>query len=109
MEEKKKSINWWKIIFISLLIVFMCLYFMNMVGYYDASRNRMLLTEEKRRQFEEDVSEGKEIDIKDYFEDQNKDYSNNFSNVSLKISDGVDMIVNKGLRGTMKALGKLLK
>lgn len=109
MEVKKKKANGWLIILITLFLVFISLYFMNLIGYYDVTRNRTLLTEEKRQQFENDVNEGKEIDIEDYFEEQKKDYSNNFSDVSLKISDGVDVLVNKGLKETIKALGKLLK
>lgn len=111
MEEKetKKKHNIWLILLIIFFIIFICLYFMNGVGYYDASRNRMILTEEKKEQFEKDVSEGKYIDIEDYFSDQKKEYDNQFSNLSLKLSDGIDTLVNKGLKETMKALEKLFK
>lgn len=109
MEENKKKTNWWLIIFIILLIVFGSLYFMNLIGYYDANRNRMLLTEEKRKQFEHDVSIGKDVRLEDYFENQKKDYGNSFSNLSLKISNSIDVLINKGLKQTFKALGKLFK
>ena len=109
MEEKKKKTNIWFVLLITLFIIFISLYFMNGVGYYDATRNRMILTDEKKEQFEKDVSEGKYIDIEDYFKDQKKDYDNNFSNLSLKVSDSIDVVFNKGLKETIKALGKLFK
>ncbi len=109
MEEEKKKTNWWFIILIILFIIFVSLYFMNGVGYYDSTRNRMILTEEKKEQFEKDVSEGRYIDIENYFSDTNKDYDNNFSNIGLKISDGIDTVLNKGLKKTLKALSKLFK
>ena len=109
MEDKKEKKNKFLIILYILFIIYICLYFMNMVGYYDTNRNRTILTEEKKRQFEIDVSNGKEVDIEDYFKEQKKDYSNNFSNISLYISNSIDIIINKGLKELLKELGKLFK
>jgi len=109
VEEKKKKPNYFKFIFISLFILFISLYFMNVIGYYDVNRNRTILTEEKIKEFEADIQNGEYIDLNNYFEENNKDYDNNFSNISLKVSDGIDVFLNKGLKGTLKALEKLFK
>lgn len=109
MEEKKKTKNPWGIILLILFIVFICLYFMNMIGYYDVNRNRMVMTEEKMKEFENDISLGKYIDLNNYFEEENRDYDNNFSNISLQVSNGIDTFLNKGLKSIIKALGKLFK
>lgn len=82
---------------------------MNIIGYYDVNRNRTLLTEEKIKEFETDIQNGEYIDLSNYFEQEKKDYNNNFSNISLKISDGIDTFLNKGLKSTLKALEKLFK
>lgn len=109
MEEKKKKKNPWGIVLLILFIVFISLYFMNVIGYYDVNRNKMLLTEEKIEEFESDIASGKYIDINDYFKEEKREYDNSFSNISLNVSNGIDTILNKGLKNTMKALGKLFK
>jgi len=109
MEEKQKQTNYFKIIFIIIFIIFISLYFMNIIGYYDVGRNRMLLTEEKIKQFELDVENGKYIDLNNYFSEEQRNYDNGFSNVSLKISSSIDEFLNKGLGKTIKALEKLFK
>ena len=109
MEETKKKKNYFYILFVVLFIIFICLYLMNISGYYDVSRSNMMLTEEKIKEFERDVAKGEYVDLNDYFEDRKLDYDNNFSNISLKISDGIDTFLNRGLKGTLKALEKLFK
>lgn len=107
MEEKKKKSTPWGVILIVLFIIFISLYFMNVIGYYDVNRNRMMMTEEKIKEFELDVESGNYIDINDYLEDVKRDYDNGFSNLSLKVSNGIDVFLNKGLKSAMKALEKL--
>lgn len=109
MEEKKKKPNYWGITLIVLFIIFLCLYLMNIIGYYDVNRNRMLLTDEKIKEFEIDVQNGEYIDINNYFEKEQEKYDNNFSNISLKVSNGIETFLNKGLKSAMKAIGKLFK
>jgi len=109
LEDKKKKPNYIKYIFITLFVIFLCLYFMNIIGYYDVNRNRTILTEEKIKEFETDIKNGEYIDLNDYLEEEKKEYDNNFSNLSLKLSSGIDTFLNKGLKSTLKALEKLFK
>ena len=82
---------------------------MNIIGYYDVNRNKTVLTEEKIKQFEIDIQNGEYIDLNNYFEEMNIKYNNKFSNISLKVSDGIDTFLNKGLKSALKALEKLFK
>ena len=107
MEEQKKKKDYFKIIFIILFVIFSCLYFMNIIGYYDINRNKAILTEEKIKEFEKDIKNGEYIDLNNYFEENKKNYNNSFSNISLKISNGIDIFLNKGLKNTLEGLKKL--
>jgi len=109
LEEKKKKTNYFKIVFIILFIVFISLYFMNVIGYYDVARNRTILTQEQITRFEKDIKEGNYIDLNDYLEEEKKEYDNGFSNLSLNISNGIDTILNNGLKSALKAIEKLFK
>lgn len=109
MEEKKKKTNYFKIIFIVLFIIFISLYFMNVIGYYDVARNRTALTQEQINRFERDIEEGNYIDLNDYLEEETKEYDNGFSNISLNISNGIDTVLNNGLKSALKAIEKLFK
>lgn len=109
MEEQKKKPNYFKFIFITIFLVFISLYLMNVVGYYDVARNKTILTEEQIKQFEKDIENGNYIDLNDYLEKDKRQYDNSFSNISLKISNGIDNVLNKGLKNAWKALEKLFK
>jgi len=109
LEEKKKKTNYFKIIFIVLFIIFISLYFMNFIGYYDVTRNRTILTQEQINRFEKDIEEGNFIDLNDYLEEDKKEYDNGFSNISLNISNGIDTVLNNGLKSAFKAIEKLFK
>lgn len=107
--EKKKKINYFKIIFSLLFITYMALYALNASGYYDGNmRRKVEFTESQIKQFEQDVQDGKIVDIEDYLEDQTKDYSNKASRLGYKISSNVDKFLNIGIKDILKILGKLL-
>lgn len=97
MENKKKSNIFNKIFFI-LLIMFLCLYSISVMGYKDKRQeNKTLYTEEMIRKFEKDVYNGKEIDINDYLDYEEVDYSNKSSELGEKFSKTVDFVSEKSL------------
>ncbi len=97
MENKKKSNIFNKIFFI-LLIMFLCLYSISVMGYKDKRQeNKTLYTEEMIRKFEKDVDNGKEIDINDYLNYEEVDYSNKSSELGEKFSNTVDFVSEKSL------------
>ena len=79
-----------KIIVLSLVVFFLVLVFAEKSGYLKTKEEKTkVLTEEQIELFENDIVQGKSVDINDYVVDNNKDYtnevSNNFYRVSLKL------------------------
>lgn len=107
--EKKKKVNWFKIIFSTLFVAYISLYFLNVSGYYDGNiRRKVQFTEEQIEAFERDVAAGENVDIKDYLKDQNKDFTNNISKFGYKLSFNIDRMFNSGVKEILRVLSKLL-
>lgn len=80
-----------KFIFSVTVIIFFCAYFIERTGYYEYKlQNRKVLTEQEMTNFENDIKEGKDVDIRDYLSNTNVDYSTNLtkttSNISIKLN-----------------------
>ena len=85
----KKS-NVFRIIFLTLVFLYIGLYFASNAGYIDyQSRNKTILTEEQIKKFENDVKENRPIDIENYITDKQAQYDNNISRLSLKVSSTI--------------------
>ena len=87
-----------KLITYSIIILFIFSYTIEESGYYEYSlNNKKNLTEKEIKQFERDIKEGKEIDIKDYLQDNTTDYSSNLtkstSNLSIKLNKYIKIIL----------------
>ena len=107
MNEKKKK-NWFLSVLGVLFIIYIALYMMDNLGYYNIAAKNKVITEEKLEEFEEDVKSGKEIDLKEYVRDTTN-YKNTYSNIGYNISIGIDNVLNKGLSNVGKILKKLFK
>lgn len=93
---KKESI--FKFILLCFIICFLVILFAGKTGYYEKKlRDNSILTEEQIKKFENDIKEGKNVDINNYVINENKDYTTNFTNdvysVSLKLEKTIDKIV----------------
>lgn len=108
MEEKKKKNNIFLKVLSILFLVYVSLYMMENLGYYNINTKNKVLTEEAIKEFENDVKSGKSIDIKNYVGD-NTNYKNFYSNLGYNLSIGVDNILNKGLKKIGDILKKLLQ
>ena len=89
-----------KIIFNLLLITYLTLYFCGMSGYYEYENyQKMTLTEEQIMKFEQDVKDGKEVDVEDYIIKEKTDYNNKIADtgkrISYTISDLVSTLLTK--------------
>ena len=107
MNEKKKK-NWFLSVLGVLFIIYIALYMLDNLGYYNIAAKNKVITEEKLEEFEEDVKSGKEIDLKEYVRDTTN-YKNTYSNIGYNISIGIDNVLNKGLSNVGKILKKLFK
>ncbi len=110
-EDKKKLAK--KILskcFVFLFLAFTVLYLSEGAGYFEYEQHRnMVLTNDKIKEFEEDVKNGKNIDIENYVETKAKDYANSVSNFGLDLSDFVNDVVTEGLNSFFKFLGDMNK
>ena len=98
MKKKNNNSNlfWW---ILGILFIIYIGYLMALEsGYYQSKvAQKTLLTEEKIEEFEQDIKEGKELDIKDYVIDDYKDYSSPLSKAGQQISLGVEILLPKVL------------
>ena len=104
----KKKFNWFCFILSTFFIIFVAYTIAYQSGYYEANVSRKSkITEEKLQEFEQDVKDGKEIDVKDYVENDYIDYSSTFSKIGNKISSSIDSFMDNGLSDFFELLGKL--
>jgi len=86
-----------KILSAILIIIFFILYFSYKNGYYiDKNKEKVLLTEEKIREYEEDLKNGVDVSKKDYVvitENYDNDYTRLSLKLSKKIENGIDKII----------------
>ncbi|MGI6324419.1 MAG: hypothetical protein ACOXZS_00465 [Bacilli bacterium] len=97
-----------KFTIISLLIIFLVLYISQSTGYYEFEQHRRVaLTESKIKQFEQDIKEGKNIDVSHYLDDVYRNYNNKVSTSGLKFSKNIADSFNKVMGGIFKIIEKL--
>lgn len=90
-----------KIISISILILFLSLFFSRYTTFYE---NKSILTEKAIAQFEKDLKSGKKINPQDYIEKE-KNYNNKISSLGLKASSLIEATFSKALKILIRALG----
>ena len=104
MTDNKKRNPFLTIIFI-LFLIYISIYILSVSGYYESKMHlKTTYTQEKIQEFEQDVKEGKEIDIYKYIEDDNKDYSNIFTKTSDEIGTFITKIMGNGIEESFKII-----
>ena len=89
------------IIFISYIIAYNS-------GYYESNMARKsIMTEEKKKEFERDVKNNENIDIKDYLDNDYIDYSSKVSKVGNNLSNAINNLLEDGMGNVFKFLGEL--
>lgn len=89
-----KKHNFLKTLFILVFLLFLALFIASKTGYYEKSvKDKTYLTNKKLKEFEKDISEGKNVDAKDYFP-KVVDYSNVFTKSANNISNKIGLVVN---------------
>lgn len=96
--------------FIILIVSFLSVFLSSKTGYYEYSNNKKtVFTEEKIKEFEKDISEGKNVNIKDYITDESKDYSNKITNLGNNVSNIITDSVNMFLKKSFSVIEKMIK
>jgi len=108
-DYEKLYIRIFKIVLIIFGATFITLYFSQITGYYEYEQHKKVaFTEEQIKQFEQDVKEGKNIDIENYLKDYNKDYQNKISKAGLYLSEKIGSGAKAALKYTFSALNRLI-
>lgn len=94
-------------IFIFILLI--GLYFSYQNGYYDKyMRDKINLTNQNIEQFEKDIKDGKDITIEDYLQEE-KSYATKTSNMSLKVSNKLEKIINQGIKFIFRKISNVVE
>lgn len=98
-----------KTIFIFLFIIFITIYISQASGYYEYELHKKVeLTKEEIVKFENDIKDGKNIDLNDYLKNTNKNYSNSFSKIGSNFSTVTSKYIRKCIDETFKFIESLL-
>ena len=88
----------------------MCAYYTANSGYYEYHlQERTYLTNEKIKEFERDVKNNENIDVKDYLVYNEIDYTNKFTNLVYGISDNGNKVARKVIKAIFKKLSYLVE
>ena len=99
-----------KIILIAILLIFLASYIISESGYYEYTmQQKTIITNEKIKEFEEDVKNNENIDLKEYLKKEEIDYSNKFTNLIYNISDNSNKLARKAIKYLFNKLGSLVE
>lgn len=106
--NKKKNNNIFLKVLAFLFIIYMALFIANISGYYEGLvKDRVTVTEEGIKEFEEKVANNEEIDITSFLNNERKDYNNNISKLGDSLTSSIENIMFKGMKlvkGIVKSL-----
>ena len=104
---KKKSLN---LILIIIILIYICSYYVANSGYYEYHlQERTYLTNEKIKEFERDVKNDENIDVKNYLVDEEIDYTNRLTNLVYGMSEGGNKLARKVIKALFKKLSYLVE
>lgn len=98
-----------KLFMIVIFISFLTLYLSQNSGYYQYEQyKKTSFTKEQIQKFEQDIKDGKKVDITDYLDNDVGDYSNKISNLGLSLSRGIEKTIKKGLNKVIELLNSVM-
>ncbi len=104
-----KKNNILKILFSLLLITYLTLYFSSVSGYYEYQNyKKMTLTQDQILKFEQDVKDGKKVDVEDYIQEEKTDYNNKIADTGKKFSYTVSNVMSNILTKAFSFLSKFI-
>lgn len=93
----------------TLVITFLILYVAQGTGYYEVENSRKTrLTDEALKRYEQDIKNGKQIDLNNYIEEE-KVYTNNVTKLTSNVSRGIEKSMNKVMEYIFKEMDKAVK
>lgn len=108
--KNKKLNKFFKYTFYMCFLSFLTFYVAGQSGYYEYNqRKKMTFTKEQIEKFEEDVKNGKNIDVTEYLENTNQNYQNKLSKATLNISEGISKYTKKGVELIFTNIGNMIE
>lgn len=111
MKDKKNKISN-KIFTMTLIIsfaIFLTIFISNKYGYYEYKKTKQVtLTQEQIKKFEEDVKNGKNVELENYLEKTSVNYQTNLSQMGLNVSNTLSNVVKKSVDGFFGYINKLV-
>lgn len=99
-----------KIILIIILLLFIASYIISSSSYYEyASRGKNVISSDRIQEFEEDIKNNIEIDLKDYMDTKEEDYSNKITDIVYNISNGSNKVAKKAIKYLFKKLSSFVE
>ncbi len=106
--DKKKKPNKGLVILGLLFAMYLLVLYSKSNGYYEYKEyKKSQITNEAMKRFEEDIKNGKDLNINNYIDTSTKDYSNGISKISAKIGEESKKVVISFFKKIGKVLGKL--
>lgn len=99
-----------KLFIFTIILIFIISYLVSSTGYYEYQmQERTILTNEKIKEFEQDIKDNKNIDIEQYFISEEIDYSNKLTNLVYNISTNSTKATRKIIKKIFQKLGTLVE
>lgn len=103
-------IKTFKLIIFVIFTSFFLTVILSLSGYYQTTlQKKTILTNEAIIKFENDIKDGKDIDINNYVELNQKNYDNVFSKSGRYISKKINKIVSDCIEKTLKIILKSIE
>ena len=97
-------------IFVMCFVSYLTFYIAGQTGYYEYNaRRKMTYTKEQIEKFEQDVKEGKNIDMEEYLKNTDKNYQNKISKATLSLSENISKITRKGINVIFSKIGNAIE
>ena len=99
-----------KFILVIIALIYISSYYVASSGYYEYHlQEKTVLTNEKIKEFEQDVKDNKDIDVKDYLVYEEVDYTNKLTNLVYTLSDSGNKVARKCIKALFKKLSYLVE
>ena len=99
-----------KAIIIIIILIYISAYYTANSGYYEYHlQEKTYLTNEKIKEFERDVKNNENIDVKDYLVYEEVNYTNRLTNLVYGMSDNGNKIARKVIKAIFKKLSYLVE
>lgn len=99
-----------KLILIVIFFIFLCSYYISNSGYYEYElRDKTTITNQKIKEFEKDIKNNKHVDLLDYIDKEERNYTNRVSNMMYKLSDDGNKLFRKCLKNFFKKINKMVQ